>query len=1633
MNLTIDTSGDTLAGANNNKNKSSNDLKHNNSKNSNDLQPPQQLPEQNRFPLNSPITAEIPSPEHSSGSETGSKPKPKLVNAGLGGSGGIAGEKLDLHADSALSKTQLERTLRERLELGSKMTPDMSSSSQQQQQRPAGLQLRTEFGRDDIQSEKGTFLDLSDLKSIANAREKERLREYNSSSQSLQQPVQERAEELSPSDRPIMIGLTVPYDESTPRSAAAAAAAGAGETIDSASSRTPATPSIVVTPAREHPPWHTDMHMDMSTSPEMLHRPRAASSIYSQPSPKPMHDEDAPPVPAIPAFHSVTSFQRAIYDQQPVSADTEFEGEEQVLSTEKESSPTTTRKNMKKKLLHKLSVNTSDANRPDSQGWWTYLLSPLLSRSNTVSSRRTALSPQQNQTRSARSPLSAVSFSKAVSPPQPTTAADEGESSHWWDDEKIAIPPEKSHFSPDTPEDLTRHVQPIGWDMPFLNEHVTTINPTAIKALPEGEKAEKTRSVFQIGDQMVPNYEFHGSRAEYYQASAHDLHDKENPYFECINHVCSMTSAKRKAEIEAAEKEAEERLRAEAENQKGGLAVFVFDPSRDANNTFIAFLEARGDVKEVGVDGDEKPKEEGEQDGEKREIEGEEVEKTGLSNARELLSFDSSDEDDDAPADPEKGHTTSRGLSHSPDLGPTSRSLASFSPPPRSRYEPSVSLPPPAEERGFSPPPPAPPSVSFSRGMSPPPAPAPVSAPAPTYVAPAPAPVPAPVQMPMMPAPQPRAFSPEPVPMPMMPPPQPRTFSLEPVPMPMQPPPQPRAFSPEPVAMPPPAPVPAPAPPPPREPVPMPMPRSRLPPVDERAQVAMPPPPQSPSDDARGIPGGYQWEPAPVPRAMSPPRPTRVASPPMPPEAPGPMSQAREVEDSVARPGLESDGNAEPAPIARPAPSFSRPGPFSAPRRVPQPPVSAPPQQTVSDAPADESDAESVLPPYSRNAPRQPGLPTYSARDQSDQRDRAPVAPGPVSPGLQQVMTSRGGIPMSDVSQRPRDMDFNDAGSISRPSEPRTIINVHHYYNGEHPRDASEPPRPGNQFVSEADLQSRDENEARRQRLEKEDKIAKKVGGFWRGRGCIPKKGCFGRDGREGRNRRRWYVAIIAFCILVIVLSISLATTLTHKGDRMSVESEWLNITGFPPIPTGIMTVAGPAPAVERSSCVAPTSLWSCALPPEQQASNAGGYAPDAPNFRIEIRFRNDSSLLSNSTASNSTTKRSWGGIFRRDDWTASPAAPRLIDQTFLGNTTDNITTPFQGEDTPFYITFLSPVDVANASAKYVKRDDVSSTATATGTATGFTTTVTHPGATGTATTHSATGTGTGTAAGTGTKTSIKTATGTQTQTGTSTPESGVGKLIPAPDLASDGTAAAATLYPLPVQQPIKLYNRGLPTEHYGFFTYFDKSIFLASDASITGGSADTDSRDANGGSTSTEASVRCTWSQTRFLVQIWTQPQNVTHMSLSAISNTTATTSSSTASAASSTATSKSSGGSVATSSANNFTSPGSFPYPITIKIDRHGGIATEKLAYCYGLEQHNSSSSSSSSSVAAGPYYNLTNPKLQDEQRDSGGSIVQPSPDYFVLAAALAQGATADEESPVDGGTGGCMCEWRNWVETH
>jgi hypothetical protein len=580
-------------------------------------------------------------------------------------------------------------------------------------------------------------------------------------------------------------------------------------------------------------------------------------------------------------------------------------------------------------------------------------------------------------------------------------------------------------------------------------------------------------------------------------------------------------------------------------------------------------------------------------------------------------------------------------------------------------------------------------------------------------------------------------------------------------------------------------------------------------------------------------------------------------------------------------------------------------------------------------------------PPVKSDIPRYVGIlpPNHSL---------VPSSPGPLSPEAQKAINPNRGIPMAQVHP-----------------PPATFIN----FSTTYPTDL--PPRTTAVPVSLSDIESpaevRRKAEARRQLLEQEDAVAHRTGGLWRGRGCFPKNGCFGRGGPAGRTRRGWYVVIAAGLILMIILVVVLATQLTRKGDQTPIQSQWLNLTGYPPMPTGISTIARPDIASSVTACVQPSSLWSCALPREDQAADFSGDS-DQPNFRLEIRFRNGT-VNANGTVPVSPViaKRSTGSrraaLLRRqnDPFTNSlfqpnPAPPSLDEQTFLGNTTDNINLPFSGETTPFFITFLTSDpflpeiynDTNQPSRRRLGRQIGSKTGN-----------------------------------------------------------------IPAAAVLSDGTAAPANLLPsnpLPSSQPIKLYNRGLDTEHYGFYTYFDRSIFLKTTAQFnsTPSSAESGTNDdadnSNGGSSKQDANLRCTWAQTRFLVQIWTSP--IFSGQLFPASNGTGPSRPANDLEGSTRPKEK--------SSATEFERPGSFPYPVTVILDRHGGDGSKKGVYCYGMDGQEK--------------IVVSEKKLVAELRGAGGTLVNAAPGIFSNA-----GGNDDLDlnaGGIDGGTGGCGCEWRNWA---
>ena len=594
---------------------------------------------------------------------------------------------------------------------------------------------------------------------------------------------------------------------------------------------------------------------------------------------------------------------------------------------------------------------------------------------------------------------------------------------------------------------------------------------------------------------------------------------------------------------------------------------------------------------------------------------------------------------------------------------------------------------------------------------------------------------------------------------------------------------------------------------------------------------------------------------------------------------------------------------------------------------------------------------KSVTPP--RYSPPRPGFTRFPRHFVAVTPDSQlpPVSPGPMSPEMQRAMASQGAIPMAEVQQAP-------------PAPPApTFINNYTIY-------PDLPSRPAIAPVSFADTgrpsKVQEKAEAKRRNLEKEDAVAQKAGGLWRGRGCVPKNGCFGRSGPEGRKRRRWYIVIAVALFLVVVASVVLATQLTRKGDETPVQSQWLNLTGFPPMPTGLSTIAQPDPAVENSGCVELDTLWSCAVPKEDQASIAPN-DPDQPNFRIEIRFRNgtlpanETTALPSSTASKRSTATRHEMLQQRQNdpffnalFAPTPATPTSAEQIFLGNTTDNITFPFNGEATPFFITFVptSPV-LPSAFNTTSSRLRTRQTANSSNTITSD---------------------------------------------------------VPPPDIGTDGTAGPANLLPddpLPYSQPVRLYNRGQSTEHYGFYTYFDKAIFVTNTTPVADGQTGP-SEDQNGGSTKGQANWRCTFSQTRFLVRIWTNAGfgatllnggPTVFPDVDADNSTTTTTN----------------------STATDFTPPGSFPYPISITLDRHGGNMNEKGAYCYKMDP------SGDGKIVIDD----TSPVVLAEIRGAGGVEVNAAPSKLNLPDGGNAGGTFDPNAGgIDGGTGGCSCEWRNWL---
>lgn len=454
-----------------------------------------------------------------------------------------------------------------------------------------------------------------------------------------------------------------------------------------------------------------------------------------------------------------------------------------------------------------------------------------------------------------------------------------------------------------------------------------------------------------------------------------------------------------------------------------------------------------------------------------------------------------------------------------------------------------------------------------------------------------------------------------------------------------------------------------------------------------------------------------------------------------------------------------------------------------------------------------------------------------------------------------------------------------------------------------------------------------------------------------------------GRSNVSYPTKRRWLVGVIFVLLTVLIACIVLATQLVRTGDRTPINAQWLNLTGFPPLPTGITTIASPILASSQDQCTRPLPMWSCSTPSDASPFNRSVSSSDAesPTLRMEIRFRN-ATVSANLTATldGQRGERTDTDPFTNDLYTPSPTPPNTADQIFLGKTTDNITGPSAGEATPFYITVLphSPTlptaynrtaSLARLSRRSFLDSDLLTDA------------------------------------------------------------------IPSSAPAPDGSAAPADLLPVspyPYSQPLRLYSRGRMDEHYGFYIYYDKSIFLSgaevdnNTLVVSGLSKSNNTETIILNSNKSTASVRCTFSQTRFLVKMFTSSL-FPGVLLSPDDRSTDT----------NTGTSRQHYLNNHGSSATTFLRPGSFPYPTTLTLDRHGGDISHKGVYCHNMR---------SGSVVQ------TQKAWISEIRGVAGRLINPAPVPGGNSSidTISTGDRFNKSAGgIDGGTGGCTCSWQNW----
>lgn len=314
-----------------------------------------------------------------------------------------------------------------------------------------------------------------------------------------------------------------------------------------------------------------------------------------------------------------------------------------------------------------------------------------------------------------------------------------------------------------------------------------------------------------------------------------------------------------------------------------------------------------------------------------------------------------------------------------------------------------------------------------------------------------------------------------------------------------------------------------------------------------------------------------------------------------------------------------------------------------------------------------------------------------------------------------------------------------------------------------------------------------------------------------------------GMEKKPLTKKGKWFIYIVVATILITVAIVgTLVGTMRPKGSKKSAAVD--DLSGFPTLPTGLAVITPQgAPETPASACVLPATLWSCSLPPDALfPTNSSGSDTDIlPTFIFTISVRN----------ATTDSEAQWAPVPEQ--------VPSDAEYASLGDV-DGIQSNKSGEATPFLFSMQTDQNPIIARDVETGQDDEDSTR--------------DEELSDVETEHLA----------------------------KPTSESSIRRRSRKFLLKRQASQIPSIMLPTTLQnQPLRLFDRGLDTEHYGFFIYYKKTIHvLAADPrNVTQLTA---ASDAHGGVSAVISNSKLvTWENTRFKVVIWTKKRASGEMDL--------------------------------------------------------------------------------------------------------------------------------------------------------